>query len=444
MRRPSLDAVVIGGGAAGLAAARELSQRGLRLVLLEARGRLGGRVHTVREPDWPVPVELGAEFVHGEAPATSRVLHASGLVVDELPDRHGWVDDGRWRLESDMWARFAAFCRTIPAKGRDQPFAARLDAARGSRARDALLARSVVEGYHAAPADRISARFLAAAAREEPGPRRQFRVRGGYDAVMTAMRAGLDPDRVEVRLSTRVERVSWRRGLVEVRARGALGGALPAFRARRAVVALPLGVLKAEAAGAVRFDPPLDAKRRALDGLGIAAVRKVILLFREPFWDDAPFVGARVAGRDGSRARPDFLHAPRSAFPTWWAPSPSRAPVLVGWAGGPAAERLAPLHGATLVARSLEALAGVMAVPLRSLERRLAAWREHDWQSDPSTLGAYSYVAVGGMGAPAALARPLDGTLFFAGEATDRDAIGTVDGALASGRRAAARLLDSL
>lgn len=170
----------------------------------------------------------------------------------------------------------------------------------------------------------------------------------------------------------------------------------------------------------------------------------MILRFREPFWDDASFVRERAAGRDTRLARPDFVHDPRAAFPTWWVPSPARAPVLVGWAGGPAAERLAGLAPAAVVARSLEALAGAMAVPLRSLERRLEAWREHDWQRDPCTLGAYTYVAVGGTGAPQALARPLDATLFFAGEATDADAIGTVDGALASGRRAAQRLLASL
>jgi monoamine oxidase len=444
--RASFDAIVIGAGAAGLAAARELSQRGLRLVLLEARGRLGGRVHTVRDPSWPVPVELGAEFVHGGAPSTHRVARAGGLILDELQDRHAWVENGRWRWQRDVWSRFSAYCRTIPTRGPDRPFAAYLGRTRAGRSADASLARSVVEGFHAAPADRISAQFLAEAAREESGPNRQFRLPGGYDAVITWLRAGLDPDRVDVRLNTRVVQVSWKASRVDVAARGALGGLLPPLRARRALVTLPLGVLKAPdgAEGAVRFEPPLDAKRRALEGLGTAAVRKVILRFRDAFWEEPSFVRDRLAGGDSRAVRPDFLHDPRSDFPTWWTPSPSRVPVLVGWAGGPAADRLGRSSASATAARALDALARVLHVPLRWLEVRLDGWREHDWQADPWARGAYSYPAVGGASAPESLARPLAGTLFFAGEATDADEIGTVEGAIASGRRAAARLAASL
>ncbi len=148
----------------------------------------------------------------------------------------------------------------------------------------------------------------------------------------------------------------------------------------------------------MRFEPPLDAKRRALDGLATATVRKVILRFREAFWEE---------------------------------------PSLVR-------ERLATSSPTTAAAGGLEALAHVLGVPLRWLDVRLDGWLEHDWQSDPWTLGAHSYVTVGGGNAPQALARPLAGTLFFAGEATHADDTGTVEGAIASGRRAAARLAASL
>jgi monoamine oxidase len=119
-------------------------------------------------------------------------------------------------------------------------------------------------------------------------------------------------------------------------------------------------------------------------------------------------------------------------------------PVLVGWAGGPDAERLSRLSPRVVLARSLDSLAGVLGVAPRLLEERLDGWTEHDWQSDPWSRGAYSYVAVGGMGAPRALARPLASTLFFAGEATDAEEIGTVAGAIASGRRAGRQLAASL
>src|SRR5262252_3480383 len=89
------DVVVIGGGAAGLAAARRLSQAGRKVIVLEARDRWGGRVHTVRPAAWPIPVELGAEFIHGEAAETMTALQAAGLATERLPDRHVWRHDGR-------------------------------------------------------------------------------------------------------------------------------------------------------------------------------------------------------------------------------------------------------------------------------------------------------------------------------------------------------------
>jgi monoamine oxidase len=445
MPRPLLDAVVIGAGAAGLSAARELSQNGLRIALLEARDRIGGRIHTLHDPAWPGPVELGAEFLHGQAEATREIARAASLLVDEQPDRHAWAEGGRWRPQGDMWERFQRFCRAIPLRGRDRPFAAILERRRGTHADAARLARMVVEGYHAARTERISAHFLARDAKQSSGENRQYRLPGGYDQVLAWLRAGLDPKRVELRLNTRVAGVAWRRGSVEVRAEGLLGQPLEAFRARRAIVTLPVGVLKATGgASAVRFDPPLAAKWRALAGLSPGSVRKVILRFRDAFWDEEDFVSARLASSNGRAERPDFLHAAEADFPTWWTPAPARVPVLVGWSGGPAADRLARLAPRGVLARSLETLATVLAVPLRRLEDRLDGWVEHDWQADPWSRGAYAYVTVGGGNAPEALARPLAGTLYFAGEAADEDEMGTVAGALASGKRAARSIVRSL
>src|SRR5205814_9978488 len=89
------DVVVIGAGLAGLAAAGRLSAAGVRVAVLEARDRVGGRVHTLRAPGWPVPIEAGAEFVHGESPAVWDAIRAAGLATDEVEDRHWHAPDGR-------------------------------------------------------------------------------------------------------------------------------------------------------------------------------------------------------------------------------------------------------------------------------------------------------------------------------------------------------------
>ena len=420
----------------------ELGRGGLRVVVLEARDRIGGRILTIHGQGWPEPLELGAEFLHGEAEATLSVAAPASLATVDLQDRHAWVHGGRWTERSGFWDEFQALCRQIRPTRRDRSFAAFV-AARRSRGRREELGRLIVEGYHAAPADDMSARSLAEAAAGDTGSNRQRRLPRGYDAIPHLLRTALDPERVEVRLSTAVTRVSHRSGEVRVDCVSALGNALPSVAARAALVTLPLGVLQAPAGvpGAVRFDPPLENKQAALAGLGVARAHKVVLRFREAFWEEPSFVMART-GRD-EPAVFDFLHAPGTAFPTWWTSAPLVASVLTGWVGGPGAGRLDGRSPRAMLAEALDALADVLCCPRRHAERLLDGWAWHDWQSDPFARGAYSYPRVGGAGASDALARPIAGTLHFAGEATEADEAGTVSGAIASGRRAARAIMGS-
>jgi len=115
--------------------------------------------------------------------------------------------------------------------------------------------------------------------------------------------------------------------------------------------------------------------------------------------------------------------------------------VLTGYVGAVAAEQLLAEEPPSRLERSLVALSEVLAVPRRELEDQLDASASHDWRADPFARGAYSYIGVSGNGAPRALGRPVDRTLFFAGEATNGAEIGTVAGALSSGRRAAREVL---
>jgi phytoene dehydrogenase-like protein len=117
------DTIVIGAGAAGLSAARELSGAGHRLCILEARHRLGGRIFTLHTPDLPLPIELGAEFIHGEEPTTFAIVEAAALLAYELPDTHWWLSRGRrWGLIDDFWNEIDALKSRIPA-GPDRSFA---------------------------------------------------------------------------------------------------------------------------------------------------------------------------------------------------------------------------------------------------------------------------------------------------------------------------------
>jgi monoamine oxidase len=435
--------LVIGAGAAGLAAARDLSHAGLHVGVIEARDRIGGRIHTVHDPRSPLPIELGAEFVHGEARETLSITQAARLMVIELPEHHFRSRGGRFTPIADFWGVVERMNQELARRTRRGGDFAVADYLSGARpaSRRAML-RDFIEGYHAAHPERMSARALAAAAGGNGDARdtKQFRVASGGDALVQWLRDGLDPERTEVRQSTVVEAIAWRPGRVTLHCRGGDGAALEPLRGRAVIVTAPLAVLRA---GSVRIEPALPAaKQRALRLLETGHIFKIVLRFRRAFWDEDQFVERRMTGRrNGAGAALNFVHAHAAELPTWWTALPARAPTLTGWVGGPRAEALLAEPPAIRLERAMAALRVALGVPRRMLDELLDAWSSHDWRADPFSLGAYSYVGVGGTAAPRALARPVQDTLFFAGEATEGDQMGTVAGALASGRRAAREVL---
>jgi monoamine oxidase len=437
-------ALVLGAGAAGLAAARGLARAGWAVTVLEARPRLGGRIHTRRDPEWPLPVELGAEFVHGAGSDVRAVADEASLPVEELPDLHVFSDRGRWRPMQDFLGVMEKALAPAARLRRDVAFSEYLRRSRLPR-RVRELARLYVEGYDAADPERVSARWLGGGVGgSDEASLRQHRIVAGYAALVRWLAATLDPQQVDVRLNTIATRVAWRRGEVTVNCRTVTGHPLPAVRGRALIVTVPVGVLKATPGqpGAIEFTPEPASTRRALAGLEMGHVCKVVLRFRDRFWERQRFLGRRLPPRKrGPEGGPiNFWHDALLDLPTWWTAAPRHAPVLTAWAGGPRAEALLGRSDRELVGRTLDALSALMRMPRARLEAGLEAWDWHDWRADPFSRGAYSYVSVGGEAAAAALARPVQGTLFFAGEAADPEESGTVQAALASGRRAARQL----
>src|SRR6267143_4647726 len=231
--RKRVDVLVLGAGAAGLAAARDLSQAGLRVTVIEARPRIGGRILTRHDPRVPVPLELGAEFVHGEARETLAIARAAGLGILELPDLHELVAGGRFKPLPDFWGVVDSMnrdlVRRIAKRGKDFPVSEYLDSARLPPLRRSML-KSFVEGWYAAHAELLSAQSLAEEATDggEAGipEDKQFRIANGNDALMQWLRDGLDPDRTQLRLSTVAHIVAWKRGNVSVESHAGDGAPL--------------------------------------------------------------------------------------------------------------------------------------------------------------------------------------------------------------------------
>ena len=433
------DVIVIGAGAAGLAAAAALSRSGLFVRVLEARDRIGGRIWTRLEPGLAAPVELGAEFIHGDSPETYALLRQAGGSAVDTSGEHWSVIDGRLQRRTEsLLGQIRSVLEAAEVRG--QPDTS-LEAFLASGAGRALpedaraMARAFVSGFDAADPELISLHSVAEEWRSGGMlDSAQSRPSGGYHTVLRALAGALDRARVQVQLQAVVTALEWSSGSVEIQAER-LGRPLRAS-ARSAVITVPLAVLQAAggARGAIRFRPGLQSKQPALDRILSGAVLKVMLRFRRAFW-------AEHAG--GRHADASFFHSPGRVFPTLWTPLPVRAPLLSAWVGGPAAARLRDSSDEDIIRAALNEVGTLF--PGCDVEAELESAHLHNWARDPFARGAYSYLGVGGRHAREMLAAPVGGTLFFAGEATDTTGEpATVTGALRSGARAAMEVIGHL
>ena len=395
------DVIVIGAGAAGLAAAAELARAGRSVLTVEARNRIGGRCDTRRLPGIAVPVELGAEFIHGRPEATLSLLKKAETPAVDTTRTQRVLFGGRLRAV-DVFAEARKAMRRAPSK--DVSFRAFLARQRLSPLTREL-ATMMLQGFDAADPRDASALAIV----DEWGTAltdSHMRPQGGYGPLLQSFANDL-----EIQLETVVREVRWARGTVHVS--GTFREEPWWASVSRAVVTLPLGVLQS---GAVRFIPDL---KKPLAKLASGPVIRVAMAFREAFWDEShPGVA--------------FFHSPKAPFPTFWTPLPMHASLLTAWAGGPKARALTGKSDDFLLRKALASVRSV----LKSKEEP-QAFLVQDWQADPYARGGYSYVKVGGAGAREMLQRSVEGTLYFAGEATDAEEAGTVGGALASGIRAA-------
>lgn len=415
---PEPEVVIIGAGAAGLSAGQRLRAAGRRVVLLEARARLGGRIET----EWGLagfPLERGAEFIHGGRVATWRWVAAAGLAtapVDLYRSMRlvtaggrlmpGWWLWGRpeiWRyhLLSRWLQRYAGPARSLEQLAQQ----VRL----GPWARRLLEVEAHAGGSTAAElgADQLAAYLSRHARRRDDG---DHRVLDGHERLLPVLSRGLP-----VRLATPVRCIEQQADRVLCHTDGGV------VVGRRAIVTVPLSALQR---GIIAFQPVLPARHRAaIEGLRMGAALKIFLQFERRLWD------RRLSLLVGRAADPVL---------TWWTPRPSQ-PWLTGFCAGPRAARLAALGEAALLQRAIDQLDQIFGGRASRLVVRAACF---DWGAEPWILGGYSAAPPGCHRLRAELARPA-GRIHFAGEAAvaDDDDPGTVHGALRSGERAAGEVL---
>jgi monoamine oxidase len=417
------DVLVLGGGMAGLAAARELSHRGLSVTVLEARARLGGRILTEDVPGWASPVELGAEFVHGRPAELFELIDVAGLtrVPSDAPHLRK-AERGFDERGGNFWSEIEAALGAIELGARDVPAAEWL--ASGVLPPHAAESfAGYLEGFHAGELERISMQSVvrqASADDEEQG-----RIREGYGRLVEFLAKDVAHAGARVLPKSRANVVRWQPGNVTVEVDGV------DFPAKAAVIALPLSVLQAGPSGdGVKLEPEPDAVRRGLDALAMGQALRVVLRLRAPL------------GLAADLAPGSFIHGIGAEFSTLWLGANRGETQLTTWCGGPRAMRLGELDAPAIVRAATHSAAVGLDVSPATLEGHLLGAHVHSFGSDPFSRGAYPY-ALCGHDASGAF-EPVQRTLFFAGDYTVPEELGTVGVAVKSGVRAALSIVEAL
>jgi monoamine oxidase len=440
MSKRITEVVVIGAGVAGLACTQALCEAGLRVTILEARSRVGGRIWTVHPSLTNAPVELGAEFIHGLPREVWQIVERADLQTHELTPNRWRLEQARLAPVSGSWDLIDSIFRRIDESAPDQSFQEFLEHACSDLPRHTRIEAAVyVESFHACNASRISAHALARWHRSdgEIQGHRGFRFPNGYEGLVGALMGACKPDLLTVRLNTVVTEIAWNASTVEVTAQSPDQQQHASIRAEAAVITLPLGVLQAPLGtdGAVCFRPELTEKADALKQLEMGTAIRLVLCFSHCFWKDPKLVRSPMPDMS-------FLSCPEELFSTWWLSVSVGTAMLTGWSGGVRSEQLSGRGDAAIMECGLEVLHHVFGVPLETLRDLVQGSFVQDWQSDPYCRGAYSYALADSKEAARRIAAPVRNTLFFAGEATDFSGQnGTVHGAIASGQRAATELL---
>jgi monoamine oxidase len=410
MSLPSeIDVAIIGAGAAGLGAARALANSPLSLIVLEARDRVGGRGHTIMaSPD--VSFDVGCGWLHS-ADKNSFVPIAEALNFEIDRNRPPWRERGfdaafppEQRREF-MRALDTFYERAEQAAkgGRDGPANACLEP--GNRWNAMIDAISTY--VNGTELDCVS--ILDMDAYEDTGL--NWRVRRGYGALMAAYGAPCP-----LALNTEVTLIDHSKSRIRIEtSKGTLS-------AHCVIVTVPTNLIADEA---IRFYPALPAKVEAARGLPLGLADKVTLALDQP--GDLPVDG---------NLRGATMRTAMGAYHL----RPFGQACIEGFFGGRFARELEDAGEGALAAQAIDEIVAMLGSDYR---RRLKPLAESRWAQDPFARGSYSHALPGHAGARAMLAAPVDGRLFFAGEATSPNFFSTAHGAKDSGERAAAEVINA-
>lgn len=422
-----VDVIIIGAGAAGLAAARIISKTGKTVTVLEARNRAGGRIYTLREGDFSFPVEAGAEFIHGNLPHTTALLKEAEVSFYETNGitwnvHNGEVNEGE--LFPDEWEELLTKLKDLEHDMSIAEFLNRyFSNAKYSALRNSII--RFVQGYDAADANKASAFAL----RDEWSGEDSltgYRPNGGYSLLIDFLINECLQQGSVFQFNSVVREIHRHKDYIEVKIENG-----ERFLSKKLLITIPPAVIKT---GSIIFTPALGDYMDAIQKIETGSVIKFLVEFKSAFWEQRK-------NSTPYRSMPGLQFVFSDAYiPTWWTQQPVPDPLLTGWLAGPDAVHCAKDDDAIAV-EAVKALAYIFGCPQQDIEQQIKAIKVINWGADPFSRGAYAYKTVNTKSALAILSQPIQDTIYFAGEAYyNGSEMGTVEAALASGITSAQKM----
>ncbi len=403
----------------------ELAKTGRKVLILEARDRIGGRIYPLLAEDFGFPAQGGAEFTHGPVKITRQLAVEAGVTLEDMGGEWWSVRDGaptkdltRLQNKDLLKQRFSELKEDLPiSEFLDKYFSAsEFDAFRHN-------VLKMVEGYEAADPKRMSTYVL----RDEwlgGDEWEQGRVKEGYGPLLLYLEDQNKKLGTEILLNKDVVEVEHISNSVKVNCADG-----SSYEAQKLIVTATLPTISR-----IKFNPTIPEKLEAASKMGFGNVLKVLIRFKDRWW-------VNTLGQDLSKM---VFMLSNEIFGAWWTQYPDQSTVLTGWIAGPKAVEYKNHTEQELLDLALESLSNIFKVDVQTLKQSMVTAKVINWPADPYAQGGYSYSTPETKEAQKELKTPVNNTIFFAGEALySGKETATVEGALGSGQETANLILNS-
>lgn len=419
------DILIIGAGACGLMAAKELSQKGKKVTVLEAKLQAGGRINTLHAGEFLQPVDTGAEFVHGNLPVTLQLLNEANIGYTKISGKMLRSSNGKWDETDEPIEGWKEMMQKMSELKEDTTFAQFLNSHFGEEKYAALRqsAMQYAQGFDAVDPDKASVFSL----REEWQHEEEdtYRVDGGYGQLINHLLASCKQHNAVILFDKPVASIDWKDGEVNI-----ITTTNETFYAKQVIITVPVGVLATDESDVnfIQFKPSLPKIKTAAKEIGFGNVIKILLQFSSLFWQ---------------KQKEGLFFLSDQKVATWWSQHPSNYPLLTGWIAGKKADEFSNIKADELKQMALQSVANIFNKTKEEITQLLTASHIVNWQKDVYAKGAYSYGMIHSEEAKKILNESIQNTLFFGGEALySGKSGGTVEAALVNGLSVTKKILE--